>query len=86
MHGYAQDKIDVPYSQIIHPNQFGHPVYKSTCLWLAGLPPLTPTTLVEIVSPDKWRNETLGSKHRGLVRSITFQGIAEAMADQWGGL
>jgi site-specific DNA-cytosine methylase len=70
--------------QIIQPWQFGHGETKSTCLWLKGLPKLTPTNVVEgreaVVhkmppGPDRWKN-----------RSRTYQGIAEAMAAQWGGI
>ena len=81
--------------QIIQPYQFGIPVRKSTCLWLKGLPKLKPT---KIVSPEldyfpsgncqsKWHTET-GRIHdkleRRKARSRTFQGIADAMAEQWG--
>lgn len=68
--------------QTIQPWQFGHGETKATCLWLKGLPPLTPTRIVEgrearihrmAPSPDRWKE-----------RSRTFEGIAEAMADQWG--
>lgn len=68
--------------QIIQPWQFGHPETKATCLWLKNLPTLVPTNIVEgrkarvhlePPGPDRWKN-----------RSRTYQGIAEAMADQWG--
>lgn len=68
--------------QIIQPWQFGHGETKATCLWLKGLPKLTPTNVVEgrearvhrmPPSPDRWKE-----------RSRTYQGIAEAMAAQWG--
>jgi site-specific DNA-cytosine methylase len=67
--------------QIIQPWQFGHGETKATCLWLRGLPKLTPTKIVdgrkarvhrEPPSPDRWKN-----------RSRTYQGIADAMAEQW---
>ena len=70
-------------SQIIQPWMFGHGEVKATCLWLKGLPPLQPTNIVEgrharvhrePPSPDRWKK-----------RSRTFAGIAEAMAEQWGG-
>lgn len=73
--------------QIVQPYQFGDPHSKATCFWLFGLPPLTPTKIVE---PErKWD----GKRYRTFVdrlpsssprRSITFAGIANAMADQWG--
>ena len=68
--------------QIIQPWQFGHGEVKATCLWLKGLPKLTPTRIVEgrtprvhfaSPGPDRWKE-----------RSRTLQGIAEAMAAQWG--
>ena len=68
--------------QIIQPWQFGHGETKATCLWLKGLPKLTPTNVVEgrearvhrmPPSPDRWKE-----------RSRTYQGIADAMAAQWG--
>ena len=67
---------------IIHPWQFGHGETKATCLWLKGILPLQPTNIVEgreqrlhnlPPSPDRWKE-----------RSKTFQGIADAMATQWG--
>jgi site-specific DNA-cytosine methylase len=70
--------------QIIQPWQFGHGETKATCLWLKGLPKLVPTNIVEgreqrihrmAPSPDRWKE-----------RSRTFQGIADAMAQQWGSL
>jgi hypothetical protein len=69
-------------TQIIQPWQFGHGETKTTCLWLKNLPPLTPTHIVEgrvhkvhrmPPSPDRWKE-----------RSRTYQGIATAMASQWG--
>lgn len=69
--------------QIIQPWQYGHGETKATCLWLKGLPSLVPTNIVSgrearvhrmSPGPNRWKE-----------RSRTFQGIAEAMADQWGG-
>jgi site-specific DNA-cytosine methylase len=68
--------------QVIQPWQFGHGETKATCLWLKGLPKLVPTNIVEgrearihkmPPGPDRWKE-----------RSRTFQGIADAMANQWG--
>jgi len=68
--------------QIIQPWQYGHGETKATCLWLKGLPPLTPT---EVVSGRVGRILSYGpSKDRWKLRSKTYQGIAQAMADQWG--
>lgn len=70
--------------QIIQPWQFGHGETKATCLWLKNLPKLTPTNIVQgrearvhmmPPSADRWK-----------LRSTTFQGIADAMAQQWGKL
>lgn len=72
------------WDQMIHPWQFGHGESKATCLWLKNLPKLSPTNVVEgreskvhwhSPSPDRWKN-----------RSRTYQGIADAMAEQWGDL
>ena len=84
-----------PPDQTIQPHQFGHDASKATCLWLVGLPLLRPTSYVEprIVNGRKrWANQTDSgqnrlppSKDRWKIRSATYEGIAEAMADQWGG-
>ena len=68
--------------QIIQPWQFGHGETKATCLWLKGLPLLKPTNIVE---GRHNRIHRMGpSKNRSMLRSKTYTGIAEAMADQWG--
>ncbi|MDB4330405.1 hypothetical protein N9948_01645 [bacterium] len=80
--------------QIIQPFEFGHPHAKKTCLWLKGLQPLEST---EIVEPEyvtyksgkrmaKWYHDaaSLPPHERMKIRSKTFQGIADAMANQWG--
>lgn len=78
-------------NQIIQPWQFGHPEAKKTCLWLKGLPKLEPTKILPLPDRGFWDNQTpsrqnkLGpSEDRWKKRSITYQGIADAMADQWG--
>ena len=74
-------KIRKP-DQIIQPWMFGHGETKATCLWLKNLPKLTPTNIVDgrddrihkmPPSPDRWK-----------LRSLTYKGIANAMAEQWG--
>jgi site-specific DNA-cytosine methylase len=69
-------------NQIIQPWQFGHGETKATCLWLKNLPRLMPTNIVEgreakvhrmSPGPDRWK-----------LRSTTYKGIAQAMAEQWG--
>jgi hypothetical protein len=67
--------------QIIQPWQFGHGETKATCLWLKGLPPLRPTMVVEGRENRIWRMAP--GPERWKMRSKTFPGIAEAMADQW---
>lgn len=84
-------KIRKP-DQIIHPWMFGHEVSKKTCLWLKNLPHLEPTDIVgkgEYVTFSSgkrmpaWYNLSPG-EDRWKERSRTFQGIANAMAEQWG--
>jgi hypothetical protein len=79
--GCISSRIRKP-DQIIQPWMFGHGETKATCLWLKGLPKLQPTNIVDgrkptihrlPPSPDRWK-----------IRSLTYQGIADAMADQWG--
>jgi site-specific DNA-cytosine methylase len=68
--------------QIIQPWQFGHGETKSTCLWLKGLPLLQPTNIVEGREGKVWRMAPHPDRAKN--RSKTYQGIADAMADQWG--
>ena len=83
MHKYAKRAAQIGNPDcIIQPYQFGHPETKATCFWLRGLPPLYPTLAVEgrvprvyhePPHPDRWKR-----------RSITYTGIADAIAEQWG--
>jgi hypothetical protein len=70
--------------QIIRPWMFGHEYKKDVCLWLRGLPKLEPTKIIDppYKKLDFWSNKR-NPRGRSL-KSITFQGIADAMADQWG--
>ena len=68
--------------QIIQPWQFGHGETKATCLWLKGLPKLVPTNVVE--GREARIHKMPPSKDRWKERSRTYQGIADAMAAQWG--
>ena len=84
--GVISTKIRKP-DQIIQPWQFGHDASKRTCLWLKNLPLLAPTN---IIIKERYANQTpsgqnkLGpSPDRSKLRSITYQGIADAMAEQW---
>ena len=70
--------------QIIQPWMFGHGETKSTCLWLKGLPPLTPTNVVNGREQRVWKMPP--SKDRAKLRSRTYHGVALAMAEQWGGI
>jgi hypothetical protein len=81
--------------QIIQPYEYGHDAKKSTCLWLTQLPKLIPTNIVvpriHITKSGNrmsvWHVELGNSKNKKLrahLRSVTFTGIAEAMAEQWG--
>ena len=74
--------------QIIQPWMFGHGETKATCLWLHGLPLLKPANIVDGREGRCWK-ESPGTKNgltRQQRRSITYQGVADAMAEQWGGL
>ena len=68
--------------QTIQPWQFGHGETKATCLWLKGLPLLKPTNIVG--GREARIHKMPPGKNRWRERSRTFQGIADAMADQWG--
>lgn len=68
-------------TQYIQPWQFGHGETKKTGLWLHGLPPLTPTNIVEGRENRVWRMAP--GPDRARMRSETYQGIADAMAEQW---
>lgn len=76
--------------QIIQPWQFGHPEKKATCLWLKGLPKLIPTNIVKEemeklpINKQQRLHYLPPSPGRSMLRSRTFQGIADAMAEQWG--
>ena len=71
-----------PPDQIIQPWQFGHGEVKATCLWLYGFPPLVPTQIVAGRVPRIHRMAP--SPERAYLRSLTYQGVADAMARQWG--
>lgn len=91
MHKYAKERIgSVKQSQVIQPWMFGHMEQKATCLWLKGLPLLKETNNVKaqmLELPDNQRQRLHylpPSATRWKERSKTFQGIADAMAEQWG--
>ncbi len=68
--------------QILQPWQFGHGETKATCLWLKNLPNLKPTNIVEGREQRIWKMPP--GPNRWKERSRTFEGIAQAMAEQWG--
>ena len=83
--------------QIIQPWQYGHPESKTTCLWLKGLPALRATNVLTATrfqanGRPLWNNQTSGGQNkygpspdRWKLRARTYEGIARAMAEQWGG-
>jgi hypothetical protein len=68
--------------QVLQPWMFGHGETKATCLWLKGLPLLTPTDVVD--GREQRLHYLPKTEDRWKIRSVTFQGIADAMAEQWG--
>ena len=90
--GCISTRIRKP-DQTIQPWQFGHDASKATCLWLKGLPPLTPTDQIAprlINGRKRWGNQTDSGQNklppsadRWKIRSETYKGIADAMANQW---
>lgn len=83
--------------QIVQPFMFGDQARKTTCLWLKGLPPLEPTNVVDEGETltfksgkrmQKWISDAFTkaktAEERRRLRSKTFQGMADAMAKQWG--
>lgn len=80
--------------QTIQPHQFGHDASKSTCLWLTNLPKLVATKAIAprmVDGKPRWSNQTDSGQNRvppgpdqWKIRSTTYQGIADAMAEQWG--
>jgi hypothetical protein len=92
MHKYAKAIIGVEKTQVVQPWQFGHSESKATCFWLKGLDPLKETNNVkeQFLKRDKKEAQRLHylppSPNRWKIRSTTFKGIAEAMAQQWGGI
>ena len=90
MHKYAKEIIGSNQTQLIQPYQFGHPESKATCLWLKDLDPLVETDNVKEVWKALPKKEAQRlhmlppSADRWKLRSETYQGIADAMAEQWG--
>lgn len=92
MHKYSKSIIAIRPTQTIQPWMFGHAESKGTCLWLKNLPPLVETNNVKeqflkLPKKDAQRlHYASPGKDRWKIRSTTFEGIATAMAEQWGGL
>jgi hypothetical protein len=91
--GHALTLIGQRYTQIVQPYHFGHKEMKSTALWLKGLPPLIPTDMVGPPPKDRELRKHWAKVHRASpgpnrwkVRSKTYAGLANAMAEQWGAL
>lgn len=95
--GIMSTKFRKP-NQIIQPYQFGHPESKKTCLWLKNLPNLIPTDILPLPVCGYWENQTkdkqnkiivdgkwisFNDKRTAHIRSKTYPGIADAMANQW---
>jgi hypothetical protein len=90
--GCISTRIRKP-DQTIQPWQFGHDASKATCLWLKGLPPLMPTNQIAprlVNGRKRWGNQTDSGQNklppsadRWKIRSETYKGIADAMANQW---
>lgn len=83
-HKYALQIIGRKYDQIIQPWQFGHGETKATCLWLENLPLLASTNTV--TGREQRLHKLPPSPDRAKLRSKTYEGIAKAMANQWGNL
>lgn len=94
MHPHARERIPgLPKPQIVQPWHFGDPAFKATGLYLDGLPPLVATNRLTPPKPGtaehkawSWVHRATPGLDRWKIRSRTFDGIAAAMADQWGAL
>ena len=86
IHKYARDIIGRGPDFTCQPWQFGDPAKKRTCFWTRGLPALKPTSNLKATDARADVHLMPPSADRWKLRSITYQGIANAMADQWGSL
>jgi len=84
MHRYAREIIGRGPDFTIQPWNFGDPFKKRTCFWTKGLDPLTPTSTMTAADAVAEVHLMPPSKDRWKKRSVTYQGIANAMAEQWG--
>ena len=91
-HKYAKSEINAIHSQTIEPYQFGHLEKKKTCLWNFGLPNLKETNnvydeMMKLPYAERAKvHYASPGVNRATIRSKTYSGIAEAMAEQWGGV
>jgi len=94
MNDLARDRMpaDLPKPQMVQPFWFGEPAYKATGFYLRGLPPLTETNRMPEPErgSDEWKRWNAVHRQppgpdRWKIRSRTFEGVAQACADQWGG-
>ena len=89
-HKYAKEEITAPHTQTIEPYQFGHLEKKKTCLWNFGLPALNETNnvydeMMKLSYAERAKvHYASPGPQRATIRSKTYTGIAQAMADQWG--
>jgi hypothetical protein len=91
MHKYARERIQIGPRQVVQPWWFGEQAFKATGFELIGLPPLVPTRKLTPPKPGTAEHKAWSqihraspSKDRWKIRSKTYQGIANAMAEQWG--
>ena len=84
MHKYARKIVGQNYDQKIQPYEFGVPETKATCFWLNGLPRLEPTERIADDEVNDSIHKMPPSDDRSKKRSVFFDGVAEAMAEQWG--
>ena len=90
-HCYAARLLGIEYSQLFQPYHHGHPEQKATCLWLKGLSKLKETNnvykeMMQLTYAERNKVHYMSpSPERAELRSKTYSGVADAMADQWGG-
>lgn len=85
MHKYAREIVGRGPDFTVQPWQFGDPAKKRTCFWTRGLPPLTPTSNMTAADASADCHNASPGPDRWKIRSTTYQGIANAIAQQWGG-
>lgn len=83
MHRYARERIGEGHSFSVQPWQFGDPARKRTCFWTRGLPPLIPTSTMTAADAKPECHHASPGPDRWKLRSRTYPGIAQAIAQQW---